>query len=896
MVSVKILILGFVAQLSLLISIFDIYFKSPIISGIPDQKVQFEPPADRLVLFVADGLRADIFYDHVNHGSSTLFKNIIDSAASYGICHTRVPTESRPGHIALIAGFYEDPSAIFKGWKDNVVDFDSVFNKSALTLSWGSPDIINIFKKGNVAGNVHVHSYQSDLQDFTGKNGSSALLSEWVFDKIKSFIEYSKIDASIQTMLATKKLIFFLHLLGTDVSGHIDKPHSKEYLDNLVVIENGVKETVELLESFYNDNRTAYIFTSDHGMTDWGSHGDGLPSETEVPIITWGAGLSGAKKQTDSLPLDVRQADVAPLMSTLIGVPIPVNSVGILPLNLFSSNTIKKAKYLLANALQLNAAFSTLREQIEIHTFRQFYVPFEPLGPNVQTEFVQKTKQLVIESKVDKCIELCYDWIHLSLNGIDYYNTYYKWPLLLCVTFIGIGWIILLILETMKITTCNEINRRTKNIINAIFCTATISCSVFIYAQALPLQFHFYTIILSVIWWVCISQILQRLNYANISEIILNLNKADVFEILFYFVGIELLVWTFFERHLLSLALIILCLWMTYSSIKYGFPINKAIIVFISSAWFSICPLTLVIDGQTDIKYVVIGGVVWLLAGIMHLKNQSGIRKTYSFVQVVLLALAIVNVMFVSNSIENKLGLSTLNKILSWSISITSMCVFKKTQDMISNVTSLFLSISAVYVQLSLNMEVIFMLVLTITLACWRKIAIQSEQSSDSLRTQWRHAFYFLLFSFGSFFGMGNIASINSFDPSVGQCFVSVFSPFTTFGLVLFKILTPILLTCCTFYVTSVKLEIPPANVFSLMLAMSNIMGLHFLYFIKNTGSWLDIGMSISHFVIVQSLALFLSLLYGLAGLLIGVDGTRFKQLQGNTLQLIPMVNKNHCE
>lgn len=58
-----------------------------------------------------------------------------------------------------------------------------------------------------------------------------------------------------------------------------------------------------------------------------GSHGDGSVSETEVPIVTWGAGLSYAKKQSTSLPVNINQADVTPLMATLIGVPIPVHSI-----------------------------------------------------------------------------------------------------------------------------------------------------------------------------------------------------------------------------------------------------------------------------------------------------------------------------------------------------------------------------------------------------------------------------------------------------------------------------------------------------------------------------------------------------------------------------------------
>jgi len=58
------------------------------------------------------------------------------------------------------------------------------------------------------------------------------------------------------------------------------------------------------------------------------------------------------------------------------------------------------------------------------------------------------------------------------------------------------------------------------------------------------------------------------------------------------------------------------------------------------------------------------------LAGIVHYTDQSdGLRKTITLMQVILLAVAIINVVIVSNSVENKQGLSLINKILSWTIS-----------------------------------------------------------------------------------------------------------------------------------------------------------------------------------------------------------------------------------
>lgn len=61
-----------------------------------------------------------------------------------------------------------------------------------------------------------------------------------------------------------------------------------------------------------------------------------------------------------------------------------------------------------------------------------------------------------------------------------------------------------------------------------------------------------------------------------------------------------------------------------------------------------------------------------------------------------------------------------------------------------------------------------------------------------------------------------------------------------------------------------------------LILIICDLMGLNFLYLVRNEGSWLDIGTSISHFIIVQVTVLVLFLLYGLANLLTSSDFSKF--------------------
>lgn len=133
-----------------------------------------------------------------------------------------------------------------------------------------------------------------------------------------------------------------------------------------------------------------------------------------------------------------------------------------------------------------------------------------------------------------------------------------------------------------------------------------------------------------------------------------------------------------------------------------------------------------------------------------------------------------------------------------------------------------------------------------------------------------RVASFFLFFINIAFFGTGNMASLSSFTIESVYRFTTVFNPFLMGALLVFKILIPFFLLSSALSLLSRCLELPPFSLFLLVLSTTDVMTLNFFFLVRDSGSWLDIGTTISHFCIASAFIVFQILLFSISHLLVG--------------------------
>jgi len=212
-----------------------------------------------------------------------------------------------------------------------------------------------------------------------------------------------------------------------------------------------------------------------------------------------------------------------------------------------------------------------------------------------------------------------------------------------------------------------------------------------------------------------------------------------------------------------------------------------------------------------------------------------------------------------------------------------------------ARLTSLFLGLATPYIIVSVNYEVLFYFVLCGLLLAWI-LAEASERDGEKnsvpaiglpedawklqvrdLRVAGTYAFLVTL----SFFGTGNVASVASFEISSVYRLVTVFDPYVMGALLLFKLVIPFALVSASLAVLARVCRLPAWDLSLAAWLVGDAMSLHFFFLVRDTGSWMDIGQSISHFAINNFFNAILVLLYALGqGLSAGVG----KRLQAPDL------------
>jgi GPI ethanolamine phosphate transferase 1 len=197
----------------------------------------------------------------------------------------------------------------------------------------------------------------------------------------------------------------------------------------------------------------------------------------------------------------------------------------------------------------------------------------------------------------------------------------------------------------------------------------------------------------------------------------------------------------------------------------------------------------------------------------------------------------------------------------------------------------IFLTFSPIFVILTISYEGLFYLGFCITLITWVRLehsvymftkpktspskhtnggpVLPAALSSSPFRSlslsDARISLFFLTLLQSAFFSTGNIASVSSFSLDSVYRLVPIFDPFSQGALLVLKLMIPFALISANLGILNKRLGVAPSALFMVVMAISDFLTLHFFWVVRDEGSWLEIGSTISHFCIASLLCLFVA-------------------------------------
>lgn len=160
-----------------------------------------------------------------------------------------------------------------------------------------------------------------------------------------------------------------------------------------------------------------------------------------------------------------------------------------------------------------------------------------------------------------------------------------------------------------------------------------------------------------------------------------------------------------------------------------------------------------------------------------------------------------------------------------------------------------------------------------------REAAFKSGNYRALTLSDARICLFFLFILQSAFFSTGNIASISSFSLDAVYRLIPVFDPFSQGALLVLKLLAPFALVSANLGILTKRLRLRGGSLFAVVMGIGDYLTLRFFWEVRDEGSWLEIGESISMFVIASVLCVFVAGLEALSEVF--VRGVEFREDAG---------------
>lgn len=239
---------------------------------------------------------------------------------------------------------------------------------------------------------------------------------------------------------------------------------------------------------------------------------------------------------------------------------------------------------------------------------------------------------------------------------------------------------------------------------------------------------------------------------------------------------------------------------------------------------------------------------------------------------------------------------------------------FEPNSNYLHRLVIIFLTFAPTFVIFTISYEGLFYVAFWMTLVTWVRLeyevytnsthkvdvvvktkagdgTTETKQVPDRLPSPYRPlslgdarvALYFFVLLQSAFFSTGNVASISSFSLDSVYRLIPIFDPFSQGALLILKLMIPFAMVSANLGILNKRIGVAPSALFMVNMAISDILTLYFFWVVRDEGSWLEIGSTISHFAIASLLSVFVAALEGVSAWFIsgvevdvlGVPGTK---------------------